>query len=193
MQEWLARGAARRAARRRCWSPTTSRRRSTSATACSCSRRARRARVGRARGARSPRAPDRARGGQPPAASSPARERALAGAARRERDEALLAAARWSSSALLALWELAARWDLLADALAIEPFLVPAPSDVADVALERPRAARRQRLGHGCRRSCSASRIAARRSASRFAVALHLSDALRRAFYPLLVASQTSR
>ena len=34
--------------------------------------------------------------------------------------------------ALLGLWELAARWDLIADALSIEPFLVPAPSDVAE-------------------------------------------------------------
>ena len=31
---------------------------------------------------------------------------------------------------LVGLWELAARWDVIADALSIEPFLVPAPSDV---------------------------------------------------------------
>ena len=44
--------------------------------------------------------------------------------------------------------------------------------------------------GSPCRRSCSAS--AARSSpGSRFAVAMHLSETLRRAFYPLLVASQT--
>ena len=29
----------------------------------------------------------------------------------------------------LGAWELAARWDLLADALSVEPFLIPAPSD----------------------------------------------------------------
>ncbi len=29
-------------------------------------------------------------------------------------------------------WELAARWDVLADLLSIEPFLVPAPTDVAE-------------------------------------------------------------
>ncbi len=33
---------------------------------------------------------------------------------------------------LLVAWELAARWDVLADALSIEPFLVPAPSEVAE-------------------------------------------------------------
>ena len=33
--------------------------------------------------------------------------------------------------ALVGLWELAARWDVLANALDIEPFLIPAPSDVA--------------------------------------------------------------
>ena len=31
----------------------------------------------------------------------------------------------------LAAWELAARWELIADALSIEPFLIPAPSDIA--------------------------------------------------------------
>ena len=34
--------------------------------------------------------------------------------------------------ALLGLWELAARWDVLADALNIEPFLVPSPSEIAE-------------------------------------------------------------
>ena len=33
--------------------------------------------------------------------------------------------------ALLGAWELAARLDVLADALRIEPFLVPAPTDIA--------------------------------------------------------------
>ena len=31
--------------------------------------------------------------------------------------------------ALIGIWELAARWDVIADALSIEPFLVPAPSE----------------------------------------------------------------
>ena len=33
---------------------------------------------------------------------------------------------------LLGAWELAARWDWIADALEIKPFLIPAPSDVAE-------------------------------------------------------------
>jgi len=32
---------------------------------------------------------------------------------------------------LLGAWELAARWDLISNALNIEDFLVPAPSDIA--------------------------------------------------------------
>ncbi len=38
--------------------------------------------------------------------------------------------------ALLGLWELAARWDLIADALQIKPFLIPAPTDVAQSLVE---------------------------------------------------------
>ena len=90
---------------------------------------------------------------------------------------------------LLGLWELAAGWDLIADALAIQPFLVPAPSDVAD-ALWRDRellaenawvTAQEVVLGFGI---ALVAGIA-------FAVTLHLSGLLRRAFYPLLMASQT--
>jgi ABC-type nitrate/sulfonate/bicarbonate transport system permease component len=33
--------------------------------------------------------------------------------------------------ALLGLWELAAQWDWISNALDIEDFLVPAPSDIA--------------------------------------------------------------
>ena len=33
---------------------------------------------------------------------------------------------------LLGAWELAARWDLIANALNIQDFLVPAPSDIAE-------------------------------------------------------------
>ena len=58
------------------------------------------------------------------------------------------------------------------------------------VAVRRPRAARLPTPGSPCRRCCSASRSRSC-SASRFAVVMHLSDLLRRAFYPLLVASQT--
>jgi len=90
---------------------------------------------------------------------------------------------------LLSAWELAARWDLISNALSIEDFLVPAPSDVAE-SLWRDRSLladdswvtmREVVLGFAC---ALASGLA-------FALVLHLSDTLRRAFYPLLIASQT--
>jgi putative hydroxymethylpyrimidine transport system permease protein len=90
---------------------------------------------------------------------------------------------------LLGGWELAARWDLISNALSIEDFLVPAPSDVAE-SLWRDRSLladdswvtmREVVLGFAC---ALASGLA-------FALVLHLSDTLRRAFYPLLIASQT--
>jgi putative hydroxymethylpyrimidine transport system permease protein len=90
---------------------------------------------------------------------------------------------------LLGGWELAARWDLISNALSIEDFLVPAPSDVAE-SLWRDRSLladdswvtlREVLLGFAC---ALASGLA-------FALVLHLSDTLRRAFYPLLIATQT--
>jgi putative hydroxymethylpyrimidine transport system permease protein len=90
---------------------------------------------------------------------------------------------------LLGAWELAARWDLISNALSIEDFLVPAPSDVAE-SLWRDRSLladdfwvtlREVLLGFACALACGLA----------FAVILHLSDTLRRAFYPLLIASQT--
>ena len=90
---------------------------------------------------------------------------------------------------LLGLWELAARWDLLADALNIKPFLIPAPSDVGEslwvdrelLAEDAWVTAQEVILGF-------AIAVAA---GFAFAIVLHLSDTLRRAFYPILVASQT--
>jgi len=90
---------------------------------------------------------------------------------------------------LLCLWQLAAGWDLIADALSIEAFLVPAPSDVAEslwtdrsLLLDNAWVTIQEvLLGFGI----------ALVAGSAFAVVLHLSDALRRALYPLLVASQT--
>ena len=90
---------------------------------------------------------------------------------------------------LLGAWELAARWDLIANALNIEDFLVPAPSDIAE-SLWRDRSLladdswvtlREVVLGFACALGAGLA----------FALILHLSDTLRRAFYPLLVASQT--
>jgi putative hydroxymethylpyrimidine transport system permease protein len=90
---------------------------------------------------------------------------------------------------LLGAWELAARWDVISNALNIEDFLVPAPSDVA-TSLWQDRSLladdfwvtfREVALGFLC---ALAGGLA-------FAVLLHLSDTLRRALYPLLVATQT--
>jgi putative hydroxymethylpyrimidine transport system permease protein len=91
--------------------------------------------------------------------------------------------------ALLGAWELAAQWDLLADALSVEPFLIPAPSDVAqslwddrELLAENGWVTLQEvLLGFGLAVIAGVG----------FAVALHLSPALRRALYPLLVASQT--
>ena len=101
---------------------------------------------------------------------------------------------RWLAPAavivvLLGLWELAARWDLIADALNIKPFLIPAPSDVAEslwtdrelLAEDAWVTAQEVLLGFAIALVLGFG----------FAVCLHLSDTLRRAFYPLLVASQT--
>jgi putative hydroxymethylpyrimidine transport system permease protein len=90
---------------------------------------------------------------------------------------------------LLGAWEIAARWDLISNALNIQDFLVPAPSDIAQ-SLWRDRSLladdswvtlREVLLGFLCALAAGLA----------FAIILHLSDTLRRAFYPLLVASQT--
>jgi NitT/TauT family transport system permease protein/putative hydroxymethylpyrimidine transport system permease protein len=92
-------------------------------------------------------------------------------------------------SALLGIWELAARLDVIANALRIEPFLVPAPSDIAQ-SLWNDRSlladngwVTLQEVLAGFALSVAAGVC--------FAVLLHLSSTLRRAVYPLLVASQT--
>ncbi len=90
---------------------------------------------------------------------------------------------------LLGVWEAAARLDVVANALHIEPFLVPAPSDVArSLWTDRTLLADNgwvtlQEVLGGFALSVAAG-VA-------FAVALHVSPVLRRAAYPLLVASQT--
>jgi putative hydroxymethylpyrimidine transport system permease protein len=90
---------------------------------------------------------------------------------------------------LLGAWQLAAKWGVLADALSLKPYLVPAPSDIAS-SLWTDRSLLADQgwvtlkeilLGFGL------SVILG----SAFAVILHLSETLRRGFYPLLVASQT--
>jgi putative hydroxymethylpyrimidine transport system permease protein len=90
---------------------------------------------------------------------------------------------------LLGAWELAARWDLISNALNIEDFLVPAPSDVAKSLWED-----RSLLADDAwvtLREVLLGFLCALAAGLGFALLLHLSDTLRRAFYPLLVASQT--
>jgi ABC-type nitrate/sulfonate/bicarbonate transport system permease component len=91
--------------------------------------------------------------------------------------------------ALLGAWELAARWDLLADALGIEPFLIPAPSDVAQALWED-----RELLAEDSWVTLQEVLLGfalAVAAGGLFAIPLHLSTPLRQALYPILVASQT--
>jgi putative hydroxymethylpyrimidine transport system permease protein len=104
------------------------------------------------------------------------------------------AARRWVAPTLLVVialgaWQLAARWNLIADALSLRSYLVPAPSDIASsLWSDRSLLATngwvtlREVLG-GLAIAIAAGFV--------LALALHLSGALRRALYPLLVASQT--
>jgi ABC-type nitrate/sulfonate/bicarbonate transport system permease component len=90
---------------------------------------------------------------------------------------------------LIALWEVAAQWDWIADALDIQPFLVPAPSDIAD-SLWTDRELLAENAWVTIQEVVLGFAIAAVAGFA-FAVLLHLSDVARRAFYPLLMASQT--
>ena len=90
---------------------------------------------------------------------------------------------------LIAAWELAAQWDLLADALGIEPFLVPAPSDIAS-ALWEDRSLLAENAWVTLQEVLGGLALALVLGYA-LAVAMHLSPVLRRAFYPLVVASQT--
>jgi putative hydroxymethylpyrimidine transport system permease protein len=91
--------------------------------------------------------------------------------------------------ALLAAWEAAAQWDWLADLLGIEPFLVPAPSDIAQ-ALWDDRDLLADNAWVTIQEVVLGLGIAIAAGFA-FAVVMHLSDAIRRAAYPLVVASQT--
>jgi ABC-type nitrate/sulfonate/bicarbonate transport system permease component len=92
-------------------------------------------------------------------------------------------------AALVGGWQIVASTGALADALHLDPLLVPSPAEIAE-SLWQSRALlaenawvtlREILLGFGC--AVAAGLL--------FAVAMHLSDTLRLAFYPLLVASQT--
>jgi putative hydroxymethylpyrimidine transport system permease protein len=101
---------------------------------------------------------------------------------------------RWLPSALILValvggWELAARLDVIAHALRIEPFLVPAPSDIAQSLWDD-----RSLLADNAwvtLQEVLAGFVLSVIAGAGFAVILHLSATLRRAVYPLLVASQT--
>jgi putative hydroxymethylpyrimidine transport system permease protein len=91
--------------------------------------------------------------------------------------------------ALLGLWELAAQWGWTSNALNIEDFLIPAPSDIATSLWED----RSLLLSDGwvtLQEVLLGFAIAAAAGVA-FAVLIHLSETARRAVYPLLVASQT--
>jgi len=92
-------------------------------------------------------------------------------------------------AALVAAWQVAAASGAIADALNLEDFLVPAPAEIAE-ALWQSRellaenawvTLKEMLLGLGC----------AIVTGLGFALAMHLSETLRMAMYPLIVASQT--
>ena len=90
---------------------------------------------------------------------------------------------------LLLAWELAARWDVLADLLSIEPVLVPAPTDVAESLWED-----RSLLAADAwvtLREVVLGFLLALVAGVGLAILIHLSETSRRALYPLMVASQT--
>jgi ABC-type nitrate/sulfonate/bicarbonate transport system permease component len=90
---------------------------------------------------------------------------------------------------LLGLWQLAAELDVIAHALNIEPFLVPSPSEIAQ-SLWADRGLLADN-GWVTLQEVIAGFALSVAAGVAFAVALHISPTLRRAFYPLLVASQT--
>lgn len=92
-------------------------------------------------------------------------------------------------AALIGAWQVAATTGAIAGALHLEDFLVPAPSNIATSLWDNRSlladnawvTLKEVLLGFGCAPVAGLT----------FAVALHLSETLRRATYPLLVASQT--
>jgi ABC-type nitrate/sulfonate/bicarbonate transport system permease component len=91
--------------------------------------------------------------------------------------------------ALIGAWQIAASSGLLASALNLEDFLVPSPAEIAASLWENRSLLAENAwvtlqeivLGFGCAVVVGVA----------FAVALHLSETLRLAAYPLVVASQT--
>jgi ABC-type nitrate/sulfonate/bicarbonate transport system permease component len=90
---------------------------------------------------------------------------------------------------LLGAWEAAAQWDVLADALDIRDFLIPAPSDIA-TSLWEDRELLAENAWVTLKEVVLGFSLAAVVGVG-FAFLVHLSATARRAIYPLLVASQT--
>lgn len=90
---------------------------------------------------------------------------------------------------LLGIWEALAQTGVLADGLGLDSFLVPAPSEIATSLWEN-----RSLLADNAWvtiREVFAGFAVALATGIGLATALHLSPVLRRALYPLIVASQT--
>jgi len=90
---------------------------------------------------------------------------------------------------LLGAWEMAARWDWISNALNVEDFLIPAPSDIA-ISLWEDRSLLLSDGWVTLQEVLLGFAIAAAAGVA-FALMIHLSETARRAVYPLLVASQT--
>jgi len=91
-------------------------------------------------------------------------------------------------AALLSAWQIAASTGVVAEALSLEPFLIPSPAEIAESLWENRSllaenawvTLREVVLGIACALVAGLG----------FAVLLHLSETLRRATYPLLVGTQ---
>jgi ABC-type nitrate/sulfonate/bicarbonate transport system permease component len=92
-------------------------------------------------------------------------------------------------AALVGAWQIATSTGALADALNLEPFLVPSPAEVASSLWENRSLLAEN--GWVTLREVLLGFAIAVVAGLGFAVVLHLSGTLRRASYPLLIASQT--
>src|SRR4029078_8357395 len=90
-------------------------------------------------------------------------------------------------AALIGLWQLASEWDLIANALNIEDFLVPSPSQIAQ-SLWEERSLLADNAWVTLKEVVLGFALAVVLGLT-FAVAMHLSETLRRALYALVVAS----
>jgi ABC-type nitrate/sulfonate/bicarbonate transport system permease component len=92
-------------------------------------------------------------------------------------------------AALIGAWQLATDTNAIADALDLEPFLVPSPLEIAESLWQN-----RSLLAENAwvtLREIGFGLLCAIVAGLAFAAVLHLSTTLRLAFYPLLIASQT--